>query len=139
MVEEARGINALELGITLFAFPIRAGNIHQFEGGDALGGRDVRAPAEIDKFSSGVERNHRLGGFFFDELTLENLIGFFVEIESFGLRNEFALVGEVLGGKLVHFGFDFGEVFRSERFLAEEFVEEAGVNGRADAEFYVGV
>ena len=37
------------------------------------------------------------------------------------------------------FLFDFGEVVRGERLVAEEFVEEAGVDGRADAELDVGI
>ncbi len=139
MREESCGVNALELRIAFLAFPVGAGDAHQLERGDAFGGRDVRAAAEVDEFSGGVKRDHQLVGFFFDELALENLVVLFVELESFGLGNELALVGQVLRGELVHLLFDFREIFRSERLLAEEFVEKTGIGRRADAELDVGI
>ena len=72
--EEARGVNALELRVAFLAFPVGAGNAHQFEGVDALGGRNVRAAAKVGEFSGGIEGNHRLGDFFLDELALENVV-----------------------------------------------------------------
>src|SRR6266571_1261423 len=137
--EESHGVNALELGIAFLALPVGARDVHQLERLDAFGRRDVRAAAEVDEFSGGVERNHRLAGLFFHQLAFENLITLLVEIQSFGLGNELALVWEVLGGELVHLFFDFGEIFRSEGLVAEEFVEEAGVNRRTDAELHVRV
>src|SRR6266702_1462155 len=137
--EESHGVNALELGIAFLAFPVRAGDVHQLERLDAFGRRDVRAAAEVDEFSGGVERNHRLAGLFFHQLAFENLITLLVEIQSFGLGNELALVWEVLGGELVHLFFDFGEIFRGEGLVAEEFVEEAGIHRRTDAELHVRV
>ena len=98
----------------------------------------MRAATEVDKFPGGIKRNHRLGGFFFHQFALENLIAFFVQVESFGLGNELPLVREVLRRQLMHLFFDLGEVFLGERLVAEEFVEKAGVNGRANAEFNVG-
>src|ERR1700676_5391929 len=56
--EETRGVNALELRIAFLALPIGAGNAHEFEGGDALGGGDVRAAAEVEEFSRAVKRDH---------------------------------------------------------------------------------
>ena len=117
---ESGGVNALQLRIAFLAFPVRAGDVHQFERGDALGGRNVRAAAEIDEFSGGVEGNHGLGGFFFHQLALESLIRFLVELDGFGLGKQFALVGQILRGQLAHFGFDFGEIFGSERLLRGE-------------------
>src|SRR5713226_7947879 len=137
--EEAGGVNALELGIALLAFPVGAGDVHEFEGLDALGGRNVWAAAEVDELAGGVEGDDGLYSFFLDELALEDLVGFFVELEGFGLGDELALVGEVLSGELVHLGFDSCEVVGGERFVAEEFVEEAGVDGRTNAEFDVGI
>ncbi len=100
----------------------------------------MRAAAEIYKFSSGVEGNHRLGNFFFDQLALENLLGFLVKIERFGLGQVFALVGQVLRGEVVHFLFNFYEVVGRERLLAHKFfVEEPGVYRGANAEFNVGI
>src|SRR5260370_36091040 len=86
--EESYGVNALELGIAFLALPVRAGDVHQFERLNAFRRRNMRAAAEVDEFSGGVEGDHRLGGFFFDELALENLVALLVEVQSFGLGNE---------------------------------------------------
>ena len=99
----------------------------------------MRAAAEIDEFSGGVKRNHQLVGFFFDEFTLESLIALFVELEGFGFGNEFALVRQVLRSELVHLLFNFREIFRSERLVAQKFVEKTGIGRRANAELDVGI
>ncbi len=99
----------------------------------------MRAAAEVDEFSRGVKRNHGFGGFFFHQLAFENLVALFVEFESFGLGNELALVGQILRGKLVHLFFDFCEVFLRERLLAQELIEEAGVDRRTDAKLHIGI
>jgi len=78
---------------------------------NAFGGWNVRAAAEIDKFSGAVEGNHGLGNFFFDQLALKNLLGFLVKLERFGLGQVLAFVRQILRGKLVHFSFfDFYQV-----------------------------
>src|SRR5216683_3035017 len=137
--EESHGVNALELGIALLALPVGAGDVHELERMDALGRRDVRAAAEVDEFSGGVEGDHRLGGFFFDKLALKNLVGLFVEVQGFRLGNELAFVGQILRGKLVHLFFDFGQVFLGERLIAQEFVEKAGVDRRTNAKLHAGI
>ena len=139
MGEETRGVNTLELRIAFLAFPVGAGDAHELERGDALGGRNVRTAAEIEEFACRVKRDHQLVGFFLDELALENLVGLLVELEGFRLGDEFALILQILRSEFVHFLFNLGEIFRSERLLAEKFVEKAGVDGRADAELDIGV
>ena len=99
---------------------------------------NVRPAAEIDEFSGGVKRHHRLDGFFLDQFALEALIPLAVELEGLGLRQHLALVGNVLRGELVHLFFDALEVFGRERLLAQKFVEEAVVDRRADAQLHVG-
>ena len=99
----------------------------------------MRAAAEINEFSGGVEGNHRLGGLFFHQLAFKFLIAFAIELEGFGLGDQLALVGEIFRGDLAHFGFDFFQVVLRERLCAHEFVEESGVNRRADAELHVGI
>src|SRR5437773_2400987 len=92
----------------------------------------MRAAAKVDEFPGGVERNHRLNSFLLHELALENLIGFFIEVESFRLGNQLALVRQVLSGKLMHFFLNVGEVFLGKRLVAQKFVEKAGVDGRSE-------
>ncbi len=139
LIDETRGVNSLHLRIAFVALPVGAGDVHQLERFYAAGGRDVRAAAEVDEFPGGVERDHRLDGFFLDQLAFEFLVRLAIEVERLGLGDQLALVGNVLRGDLVHPGFDFFEVFRRERLVAEEFVEKSGFDRRADAEFYVGI
>src|SRR2546429_174067 len=73
--EERHRVNALKLRIALLSLPIRARYVHQFEGLNALGRRDVRPAAEIDELAGRVKRDHGLGRFFFHQFALENLIG----------------------------------------------------------------
>ena len=137
--EERHRVNALKLRIAFLALPIGAGDVHQLERLDSLSGRNVRAATEVHKFSGGVEGNQRFGRFFFHQLAFENLVTPFVKVQSLGLWDELAFVRQVLRGKLVHLFFDFGEVRRSERFLAQKFVEKASIDRRADAELHVRV
>ena len=71
---KTRAVNALQLRIAFLALPVGAGDAHQFEGLNLTGGWDMRAAAEIDEFAGGVKRDHRIGGFFLDELALKYLI-----------------------------------------------------------------
>ena len=136
--EEARAVDALHLRVAFLALPVGARDAHQFERLDAAGGGDVRAAAEIDEFAGGVERHHGLDGFFLDQFALEGLIPLFVQLDGFGLGQQLALVGNVRARQFVHLLFDARQVFGSERLLAQELVEKAGVDGRADAQLHVG-
>ena len=97
----------------------------------------MRPAAEIDKFSGGVERHHRLDGALLHQFALEALIPFAVQLERFGFRHHLALVGNVLRGKLAHFLFDAFEIFGRERLLAHEIVEKTRVDRRTDAQLDV--
>src|ERR1700674_6120671 len=92
--EKSDCVNALELRIAFLSLPVSASDVHELECLNALGRRDVWAAAEVDKFSGGVERNHRLGGFFFHELALENLVALPVEVQRLRLGDEFAIRSE---------------------------------------------
>ena len=98
----------------------------------------MRAAAKINKFPGGVKGNHGLSCFFFHQLALKGLIGLFVQLDSFRLGKKFALVGQVLCGKLAHLRFNLDQIFRSERFFTKKFIEKARVDGRTNAELDVG-
>ena len=136
---ERRCVDALQLRIPFLAFPVGPRNAHQLESLNPLGGRDMRSAAEIDEFAGSVEGNHRLIGLFFDQLALEELLGILIELQGFGLRQELALVLQILGGQFAHLLFDFFEVFRSEGLLAQEFVEKAVIDRRSNAQLHVRV
>ena len=111
---EARAVDALHLRIAFLAFPVGARDAHQLERANAPGRRDVRPAAEIDEFSGGVERHHRLDGALLHQFALEALIPLAVQLERFGLRHHLALVGNVLRRELAHFLFDALEIFGRE-------------------------
>ena len=134
MVDETRAVYPLHLGIFFIAFPISASDVHQLEGLDAASRRDVRPPAKIDKLTRGVEGDHRLGRFFLHQLALELLIQTAIEIERLGLGDKLALIGNVHGGELVHLSLDFRQVLGSKRLVANEFVKEAVLDWRPDAQ-----
>src|SRR5260370_18943857 len=56
--EERHGVNALELGIAFLALPVSAGDVHELERLDPLGGGDGRAAAKIDTFSGRPQPDH---------------------------------------------------------------------------------
>ena len=134
---EARPVDALHLRIAFLALPVRARDAHQLECANAPGGRDVRPAAEIDEFSGGIERHHRLDGALLDQFAFEALVPLAVELKRLGLRQHLAFVGDVLRGKLAHFFLDACEVLWRKRLFAHKIVEEAGVDRRADAELDV--
>ena len=139
LIDEARAVDPLHLRIAFLSFPVGARDIHQLEGLDAAGGGDVRAAAEVDELPRGVKGDHRLDGFFLDQLAFEFLVRLAIELERLGLGNQLALVGNVFRGELAHLGLDFFEVLGRERLVAQEFVEESGLDRWADAELYVRV
>src|SRR5215472_15000144 len=135
--EKRNRVNALELRIAFLTLPVGACDVHQLERLNALGGRNVRAAAEVNEFASGVEGNYLLDRFFFDQFALEDLVALFVKVQRFGLGDEFALVRQVLSGKLVHFLLNFRQVLLGKGLVAEKFVEEASVDRWTDAQFYI--
>ena len=72
----------------------------------------MRAPAEIDEFAGGVEGDHRLVGFFLNQLAFEELLGILIKLQRFVLGQQLAFVLQILGGKLVHLLFDFLQSLR---------------------------
>ena len=99
----------------------------------------MRPAAEIDEFPGGVERNHGIFGFFFHQLALEDLLGLLVKLDRFGLGQQLPLIGKILRRKLVHLVLDFGQILGRERFLPQKLVKKSGLDGRADAQFHVGI
>ncbi len=99
----------------------------------------MRAAAEVDEFAGGVEGDHRVVGLFLHQLAFEFLIRFAIEIERLGLGNQLAFVGNVFRGQLAHLDLDLFEVFRRERLVAQKFVEEPGIDRRANAELHVRI
>ena len=68
---------------------------------------------------------------------LKILLRFLVELNGFGLGQQFALVRQILRGQLAHFCFDFRQILGSERLFAQEFVEEAIVHRRPDPQLHI--
>ncbi len=152
-------VDALELPVLLVATPVRRRGPHQLEGGDALGGGQVRAPAEVlprkrpvalevvvDGQLAGTDLDAGpLGGLGLvtlaalepDQLDLVGLLGQLAQRIAVGddpAREPLTLLDD-----LAHPGLDLLEVLGLERLGHVEVVVEAVGDGRPDAEPRVGV
>src|ERR1019366_6683437 len=97
---ERRAVDALELRVLLVAEPVGSGDVEEFEGLDASGGRDVRTAAEVGELAGLVYGNFFIGlGELLDEVTLHEVAFGLEAIEAFGAGQEFARVGQVLLGQ----------------------------------------
>ena len=99
----------------------------------------MRTAAEVDEFAVAIKADLGAGrGELRDEVRLHEVAVAFKFFQGLFARLVFADEGLVARDDLGHFGFDGGEVFRREGFLAVEVVEEAGVGGGAVAELGLG-
>jgi hypothetical protein len=101
----------------------------------------VRADAEIDERIAILDRVDRhlflAGRLLFDELHLQRLAALAEKGDGFVPRPHLTLVHEIALGNLAHALLDLLEVFRHERPIDDEVVEEAFVSGRTDAALHV--
>ena len=138
-VAPGSAVDARQHGVAVIAAPIRAGDLHQLEGGaDVAGGAHVRAAAEIDPVALAVEGDDLVRGEIADQFGFVAL-AFGLE-EGDGLVAVVDLAGEggVAGDDLAHLGFDRREVLGGERGVAGEIVVEAVLDCRADGDLGAG-
>ena len=136
---ERGAVDALELRVLFIAQPVGSGNVEEFEGLDASGGRDVRAAAEVGELAGLVDRDFFIGlGELLDEVTLHEVAFGIEALQAFGAGQKFARVGQVLLGELLHLLLDGGEVVGREGLLAVEIVEESVLGGGAVSELGLG-
>src|SRR3974390_3009572 len=132
-------VDALELQVLFVAQPVGSGDVEQLEGLDASSGRDVRAAAEVGELASLVDGDLFIGrGEMLDEVTLHEVTFGLEALQAFGAGQEFAGVGQVGFGELLHLVLDGGEVVGREGLLAVEVVEESVLGGGAVAEAGLG-
>ncbi len=151
-------VDALELLVLLVAAPVRRGRAHQLERRDALGGRQVRAAAEVlprqravalevvvdgqlgaahlDAGALGGLRHVGGAALEADQLDLVGLVGQLADRVAVGDRPP----GELLAllDDLAHPRLDLLEVLRDERGRHVEVVVEAVGDRRADAQLGLG-
>ena len=130
-----RAVDALEHFVAAVATPIGTGQLRQLEGLAKLAcGRQMRTTAQVEPIALLVNR-HVFGGrnaldnFGFVELADAFEIGHRIVARPDFTRDNFVAVYD-----LAHPLLDLLKVFRPERFLACEIVEEAVFNGGADGD-----
>ena len=74
--------------------------------------------------------------FFLDQLDLHPVVGVF--FQTIGLTRQLALVRQILLLQLQHLGFDFFQIFGSERRLPFEIVVETRIGWRTDPQLGLG-
>ena len=136
---EGGAVDALQLRIVAVAAPIGACEFHQLERlADLTGRGHVRTAAEIEPFALLVDLQVFAGGDRVDEFDLEDLALVAEELLGVIARPELLCERRVLGDDLAHLLFDLRNVFRLERLLLGEVVEEAVVDHRADGHLGAG-
>ena len=133
LLGECRAVDPRQHRIVAVAAPIRARDLHQLERiADLAGGRHVRPAAEIEPVALEIDLDRLVAGNGVDQLDLEVLA--LVAEHLLGLLAAPHFLGERLVARddLAHLFFDRGEIFRRERFVAEEIVIEAVFDHRTD-------
>ncbi len=139
LLGEGGAVDAGQHRVVAVAAPIGAGHLLQFEGVADLAGRGhVRAAAEIEPVALAVDFQVLAGRNGVDQLDLE-VLALLLE-HALGLVARPDLLGEgfVARDDLAHLLFDHRQVFRRERRVAVEVVEEAVVDHRADGDLGAG-
>jgi hypothetical protein len=128
--------NALHRLIVGVPLPIRVRGRQQLEGLEPARGGHVRADTKIDErvaAAGGVARHLRLPGrLLLDQLDLEGLAVLGEELQRLVARPHLPRIRQVACRQLLHLLLDRFEVFRHERPVDHEVVEETFVGRRAD-------
>ena len=103
---------------------------------DAAGVGHVRAAAQVDERTIGVDGDDFVLAQLGEALELERIIG--EDFLRFGARDLLPLEGKLLGGDALHLLLEVGEVVGRERLRDLEVVVEAVVDRRAEADLGVG-
>ena len=139
LLGEGGAVDAGQHRVLGIAAPVGARDLLQFEGVADLAGRGhVRAAAEIEPVALAVNFQAFAGRNGIDQLDLEILA--LVLEHALGLVARPHLLGEgfVARDDLAHLLLDHRQVFRRERRVAVEVVEEAVVDHRADGDLRAG-
>ena len=124
----------------MIAPPVRAGDLHQLEGGaDIGGGAHVRPAAQIDPVPLAVQSDGFRRRQVLDELGLVFLALGLEEGDGFLAVDHAALEPGAAADNVAHFQLDGGEVVRRERLIAGEIVVEAVLDRWADGDLGAGI
>ena len=133
-----RAVDALQHLVAVVAAPVGAGHLHQLEELELARGRHVRAAAQVLEGALAVQRHVLAFGNAADDLGLVGLAHGLEVRDGLVARQHAARHLLVLGGELRHLLLDGGQVFRRERALVGEVVEEAVLDDRADRDLGLG-
>ena len=133
-----RAVDALQHLVAVVAAPVGAGHLHQLEELQLARAGHVRAAAQVLEGALAVQRDVLAFGDAADDLGLVGLAHVLEVLDSLVARQHAARHRLVLGRELRHLLLDGGQVFRRERALVGEVVEEAVLDHRADRDLGVG-
>ena len=140
LLRESDAVDTLEHLAVRVAAPVGGVAGGQFDGIalDAAGGIQVRAGAEVGKFSLLVEADNGILGQVVDQLDLERLALFLHELDGFRARQLKALELELLLADLAHLGLDLGKILLRKGERREHIVIETVVDAGTDGELHLG-
>ena len=140
LARKGSAVDALQLGISRVAAPIRAGNIHQLEGlAEIARRRQVRADAEIDEIALPIEAD------LLARRDLADIFGLVALADAVEERDRGVAVPDlardllVAAHDLAHARFDPLEILGGERRGAGEIVIEPGFGRRPKGDLGIGI
>ena len=129
---ECSSVDSLQHLVFLAASPVCACKAGQFEGFDRLCAHQMRACAQVRKFTLAIEADDCVFRQIFDQFYFIWLFFFFHESDGFCSRQLEALQFQILFYNFLHFCFDFFKVFAGEWSFSVYIVVESVCDGRSD-------
>ena len=129
---ECSSVDSLQHLVFLAASPVCACKAGQFESFDRLCAHQMRACAQIRKFTLAIEADDCVFRQIFDQFYLVRLFFFFHEGNGFCSRQFEALQFQILFYNFLHLCFDFFKIFAGERSFSVYIVVESVCDGRSD-------
>ena len=137
LLEEGRGVDALQHLPLHIAAPVGPGGGEQLEVLEVRRIRHVRAAAQIDERAIGVGADDFVATLeIIEALELERIVG--EPYARLAERHFFAHERILLGHDLLHLGFERRQIIGRERLLDFEVVVEAVLDGRTEADLGIG-
>ena len=136
---ECSSVDSLQHLVFLAASPVCACKAGQFEGFDRLCAHQMRACAQIRKFTLAIEADDCVFRQIFDQFYFVRLFFFFHKGNGFCSRQFEALQFQILFYDFLHLCFDFLKILAGERSFSVYIVVESVCDGRSDCKLCLRV
>ena len=136
---ECSSVDSLQHLVFLAASPVCACKAGQFEGFNRLCAHQMRACAQIRKFTLAIEADDCVFRQIFDQFYFVRLFFFFHEGNGFCSRQFEALQFQILFYDFLHLCFDFLKILAGERSFSVYIVVESVCDGRSDCKLCLRV